>query len=153
VCYVARFIARRFGLILDLFSVLRRTLRRATIQFNFRLSSVLCRALRRATIHSIFRLSNRLRRTLRRTTIYFNLISDILVCCVACLVAWRSIFKFNLSDVCCRALRRVMLDVIFIINSSVSLRAPSRDDLFFSPFRFICAVVRFAARQPFLNLP
>jgi hypothetical protein len=39
-------------------------------------------------------------------------------------------FKFSLSDVCCRALRRATLDVIFIFNSSVSLRASSRDDSF-----------------------
>jgi hypothetical protein len=45
-------------------------------------------------------------------------------------------FKFSLSDVCCRALRHMTLDVIIIFNSSVSLRALSRDDSFnvkFSP--------------------
>jgi hypothetical protein len=68
---------------------LRRTLRRATIDFNFRLFNVLRHAFRRATIYS----------------------------------------KFRLSDVCCRALRRATIYVIFIFNSSVLLRASSRDDL------------------------
>jgi hypothetical protein len=103
-------------------------LRRATIHLNFRLFNVLRRALRRVTIHLKFRLFNVWRRASSRATFRF---------------------KFNLCDVRCRALRRATLDVIFIINSSVSLRAPSRDDLFYSPFRFICAVVRFAVRQPF----
>jgi hypothetical protein len=39
-------------------------------------------------------------------------------------------FKFSLSDVCRRSLRRVTLYVIFILNSSVSLCASSRDDSF-----------------------
>jgi hypothetical protein len=38
--------------------------------------------------------------------------------------------KFRLSDVCCRALRRAMIYVIFIFNSSVPLRASSHDDSF-----------------------
>jgi hypothetical protein len=32
------------------------------------------------------------------------------------------------NDVCRRAFRRATLDVIFIINASVSLHAPSRDE-------------------------
>jgi hypothetical protein len=39
-------------------------------------------------------------------------------------------FKFSLDDVCRRAFRRKTLDVIFIINASVSLRAPSCDESF-----------------------
>jgi hypothetical protein len=84
---------------------MRRALRRATIQFNFRIFSVL----RRATIHFIFRLFNMLRRVFRRATIYS---------------------KFSLGGVCGCALRRATLYVIFILNSSVSLRASSRDDSF-----------------------
>jgi hypothetical protein len=103
-------------------------LRRATIHLNFRLFNVLRRALHRAMIHLKFRLFNVWCRASSHATFHF---------------------KFSLCDVCCRALRRATLDVIFIINSSVSLRAPSRDYLFYSPIRFICAVVRFAARQPF----
>jgi hypothetical protein len=41
-------------------------------------------------------------------------------------------FKFSLDDVCRRALRRAALDVIFIINSSVSWCAPSRDESIYS---------------------
>jgi hypothetical protein len=41
-------------------------------------------------------------------------------------------FKFSLDDVCRRAIRRAMLDIIFIINASVSLRAPSRSESFIS---------------------
>jgi hypothetical protein len=74
---------------------------------------VLRRALRRATIHFNFRLINVCHRASRRTTFCF---------------------KFSLDDVCCRALRRTTLDVIFIINSSVSWRAPSRDESFYSYF-------------------
>jgi hypothetical protein len=39
-------------------------------------------------------------------------------------------FKFNSSGVCRRALRRATFYVIFIFNSSVSLRASSCDDSF-----------------------
>jgi hypothetical protein len=38
--------------------------------------------------------------------------------------------KFSVSDVCRRALHRVTLYVIFIFNSSVSLRASLCDDSF-----------------------
>jgi hypothetical protein len=69
-----------------------------------------CRVLRRATIQFKFRLFNVSRHTFSRVTFCF---------------------KFSLSDICCRALRRVRLDVIFIINSSVFLRASSRDDSFY----------------------
>jgi hypothetical protein len=55
-------------------------------------------------------------------------------------------FKFSSSDVCCRALRRTTLDVIFIFNSSVLLRASSRDDSFNLKFSLSIAS-RFAARQ------
>jgi hypothetical protein len=41
-------------------------------------------------------------------------------------------FKFSLDDVCRRAFRLATLNVIFIINASVSLRAPSRDESFIS---------------------
>jgi hypothetical protein len=61
--------------------------------------------LRRATVYLKFRLFNVWRHASSR-------------------VMFRS--KFSLSDVCCRALRRATLDIIFLINSSVS----SRDDLF-----------------------
>jgi hypothetical protein len=70
----------------------------------------MCRALRRGTVHLKFRLFNVRRRASSRATFRF---------------------KFSLSDVCCRALRRAMLVVIFIINSSVSLCASSRDDSFY----------------------
>jgi hypothetical protein len=122
------FVTRRISLISDSINVLRRALRRVTIYFKFSFISVLCRALCRATIHLKFRLFNVWPRASSRTTFRF---------------------KFSLCDVRCRALRRATLDIIFIINSSVSLRAPSRDDLSYSPFRFICAVVHFAVRQPF----
>jgi hypothetical protein len=69
-----------------------------------------CRVLRRAMIQFKFRLFNVRRRMFRRTTFCFN---------------------FSLSDVCCRALRRATFDVIFIIYSSVSLRASSHDDSFY----------------------
>jgi hypothetical protein len=72
--------------------VLRRTLRRATIHFNFRLVNVRRHVSSRATLR----------------------------------------FKFSLVDVCRRALRRAMFDIIFIISSSVSWRAPSRDESFCS---------------------
>jgi hypothetical protein len=60
------------------------------------------------------------------------LISDYLICGITRLVARRFVLKFRLDDVCRRALRRTTLDVILIINSSVSWRAPSRDELFYS---------------------
>jgi hypothetical protein len=62
----------------------------------------------------------------------FVLISDYLRCGIARPVARRFCFKFSLDDVCRRAFRRVTLDVIFIINASVSLRAPSGDESFIS---------------------
>jgi hypothetical protein len=118
-----------------------RRLNFSLITFIFSSINVLRRVHRRATIYFKFRFINMLRRALRRTMIY--LISDLLVCCVArrfifrfkLFNVWRRTssratfrFKFSLSDVCCRALRRATLDVIFIFNSSVSLRASSRDD-------------------------
>jgi hypothetical protein len=71
--------------------------------------NVLRHALRRATIHFNFRLFNVRRRASSRVTLRF---------------------KFSLDDVSRRALRRAMFDVIFIISSSVSWRAPSRDESF-----------------------
>jgi hypothetical protein len=97
----------KFGLV----DVLRRALRRATIHFKFTFIHVLRRTLRRATIHFNFRLFNVWRRASSRATFRF---------------------KFSLDDVCPRALRRATLDVIFIISSSVSWRAPSRDELIYS---------------------
>jgi hypothetical protein len=47
-------------------------------------------------------------------------------------VAPRFRFKFSLDDVCRRAFRRATLDIIFIINASVSLRAPLSDESFIS---------------------
>jgi hypothetical protein len=67
-----------------------------------------------------------LRRTLRRAIIHFNF---------RLINVWRRAtfrFKFGLDDVCRRALRHTTVDVIFIINSSVSWCAPSRDELFYS---------------------
>jgi hypothetical protein len=73
---------------------------------------------------------NVLRRALRSAMIYFNF---------KLFNVWRHAssratfrFKFSLDDVCRRALRRTKLDVIFIISSSVSWRAPSRDESFYS---------------------
>jgi hypothetical protein len=85
--------------------VLRRALRRATIHFKFRFISVL----RRATIHFNFRLFN----------VLCHVFSRAAFCC-----------KFSLNCVCRRALRRPTLYIIFVFNSSVSLRASSRDDSF-----------------------
>jgi hypothetical protein len=90
--------------------VLLCALRCTTIYFNFRFVSMLRRALRRTTVHLKFRLFNVWRRTSSR--MMFS-------------------FKFSLSDVCCRPLRRATLDVIFIINSSVSLHASSHGDSFY----------------------
>jgi hypothetical protein len=56
------------------------------------------------------------------------------MCGVARPVARHFCFKFSLDDVCRRAFRHATLDVIFIINASVSLRAPSRDESFISSF-------------------
>jgi hypothetical protein len=93
----------------SLIHVLRRALRRATIHFKFRFISVLRCGLRRATIHFNFSLRNVLHCALRRATF---------------------IFKFSLISVCHRALRRATFRVNFRFNSSVSLRALSRDDSF-----------------------
>jgi hypothetical protein len=98
----------KFYLISFKFSLIY-VLRRATIYFKFRFISVLRHMLHRMTIHFNFRLFNVLRRAFYRATIYF---------------------KFSLSGVCRRALRRATLYVIFIFNSSVLLRALSRDDSF-----------------------
>jgi hypothetical protein len=68
----------------------------------------------------------------RLVTRRFVLILDYLRCGVPCPVARRFRFKFSLDDVCCRAFRHATLDVIFIINASVSLRAPSCDESFIS---------------------
>jgi hypothetical protein len=67
--------------------------------------NVLRRTPHRATIRLNFRLFNVWRRASSRTTFRF---------------------KFSLDDVCRRAFRRAKLDVIFIINASVSLRSPNR---------------------------
>jgi hypothetical protein len=102
----------KFSLISFRFSLIyvpRRALRRATIYFKFIFISVLRRALRHVTIHFNFRLFNVLRRAFSHVTFCF---------------------KFSSSGVCHRALRRAALYVIFIFNSSVSLRTSSRDDSF-----------------------
>jgi hypothetical protein len=106
--------------------VLRRALHRTAIYFKFTFISVLHRALHRATINLNFRLFNVWRRASSRATFCF---------------------KFSLGDICCRALRRATLDVIFIINSSVSLRAPSRDEFVLFSIQSKCCVPRFAARR------
>jgi hypothetical protein len=54
------------------------------------------------------------------------------MCGVTRPVARRFRFKFSLDDICRRAFRRATLNVIFIINASVSLRAPSCDESFIS---------------------
>jgi hypothetical protein len=84
---------------------------RLTIHFKFTFIHVLCRAFRRTTIHLNFRLFN----------VWHRAYSHATFCS-----------KFSLDDVCRRALRRVMFDVIFIISSSASWRAPLRDELFYS---------------------
>jgi hypothetical protein len=86
-----------------------RCLKFSLISFKFSLISVLRRALRRTTIHFNFRLFNVLHRAFSRAKFYFKLIS---------------------SDVCRRALPLATLYVIFVFNSSISLRASSRDDSF-----------------------
>jgi hypothetical protein len=127
--------------------VTHRALRCVMIYFKFAFISLLRRALRRATVHLNFRLFNVWHRASSRATFRF---------------------EFSLGEVCCRALRRATLGVIFIINSSVSWRAPSRDYLFYFQFSLsvvsrasprddsfilslvrVCAVVRFAARLSF----
>jgi hypothetical protein len=132
VCWVARFVVRRFSLILDVFNVLCRALRRVTIHSIFRLSNKLHRAICRTTIYFKFSFISALRRALRRAMIHLN---------SRLFNVWhrassRATFRFKLSldDVCRRTLRCVTLDVIFIINSSVSLRAPSRGDLVYFQF-------------------
>jgi hypothetical protein len=100
---VARFVTRRISLISDLFvCCVTRFVARRPSSI---LDYLVCSIARRFNL--FLRLSNRLRRATFR-------------------------FKFSLSDVCCRALRRATLDVIFIINSSVSWRASSHD----GPFNF-----------------
>jgi hypothetical protein len=79
--------------------------------FKFTFIHVLRRSLRRVTIHSNFRLFNVWRRASSRATLCF---------------------KFSLDGVCRRALHRSTLDVIFIISSSVSWHAPSRDESIYS---------------------
>jgi hypothetical protein len=78
--------------------------------FNFRFISVLCHVLRHVTVYLKFSLFNVWRRASSRATFRF---------------------KYSLSDVCCRALHCATIDVISIINSSVSLRTSSRDDSFY----------------------
>jgi hypothetical protein len=73
--------------------------------------NMLHRALRRATIHFNFKLFNARCRASSRMTVRFI---------------------FSLDDVCRRALCRASFDVIFIISSSVSWRAPSRDESIYS---------------------
>jgi hypothetical protein len=72
---------------------------------------MLCRAPRRAMIHLIFRLFKVWRRESSCATFRYEV---------------------SLDDVCRRAFRCATLDVIFIINANVSLRAPSRDGSFMS---------------------
>jgi hypothetical protein len=71
---------------------------------------------------------NVLRRALRRAMIHFNF----RLFNVRCRVSSRATlcFQFSLDDVFRRALHRATFDVIFIISSSVSWRAPSRDESF-----------------------
>jgi hypothetical protein len=59
-------------------------------------------------------------------------------------------FKFSLDDIYRRAFRRAMLDVIFIINASVSLRAPSHDESFISQFN-LSVVSRVSPRDNLFN--
>jgi hypothetical protein len=73
---------------------------------------------------------NVLRRALRRAMIHFNFRLINVRRCASSRATCR--FKFSLDDVCCRAPRRTMLDILFIINSSVSWGAPSRDESFYS---------------------
>jgi hypothetical protein len=68
--------------------------------------NVLRRVPRRATIRLDFRLFNVWHRASSRATFRF---------------------KFSLDDVCRRAFHRATLDIIFIFNASVLLRAPSRE--------------------------
>jgi hypothetical protein len=83
-----------------------------------------------------------LRRALCHVTVHLKLFN-----------VWRCVsgrttfcFKFILSDISCRALRRATLDVIFIINSSVSWRASSHDDSFYVQFS-LSVVSRAAPRD------
>jgi hypothetical protein len=88
----------------------------ACLAFKFNLIHVL----RRATIHFKFIFISVSHRTIRRVTIHFNFsLGNVLRC-----VTFR--FKFSLISVC----RRATFRVNFIFNSSVSLRALSRDDSF-----------------------
>jgi hypothetical protein len=81
------------------------------------------------------------RRALRRTMIHFNFRLINVWHCVSSRATFH--FKFSLDDVCRRALRRTNLDVNFIINSSVSWRAPSRDESFYSYFSLmLCRAFR-----------
>jgi hypothetical protein len=73
---------------------------------------------------------NMLRRALRRATIHFNFKLFNVRCRASSRVTVR--FIFSLDDVCRRALCRASFDVIFIISSSVSWRAPSRDESIYS---------------------
>jgi hypothetical protein len=88
-----------------MYCVARFVARRFILKFIF--INELCRALLRATIRLNFRLFNVWHRASSCTT-------------------FRS--EFRLDDIC----RRATLDVIFIINVNVPLRAPSRDESFMS---------------------
>jgi hypothetical protein len=92
-----------------MYCVARFVARRSIFKFTF--IHVLRRALRRATIHFNFRFFNVWHRASSRITLRF---------------------KFSLDDVSRRALRRATLDVIFIISSSVSWHALSRDESIYS---------------------
>jgi hypothetical protein len=59
-------------------------------------------------------------------------VSDYLMCGVARPVTRHFVFKFSLDDVYRPAVHRATLDVIFIIDANVSLRALSRDGSFIS---------------------
>jgi hypothetical protein len=92
-------------------TVVARCLTFGLFNFKFGLVDVLRHALHRETIHFNFKLFNAWCRASRRATFQF---------------------KFSLDDICRRAFRRATFDVIFIINASVSLRTPSRDESFIS---------------------
>jgi hypothetical protein len=114
----------------SLFSVLRRALRRTTIQFNSRLFSVLCRAM----IHFIFRLFNRLCRTLHRATIY----SVRVVYAVVRFVARRFASPSSLnSSVLLRASPRDD-PFNFKFSLSVASRTSQRNDSFYFRFSRVC---------------
>jgi hypothetical protein len=96
------------------------------INFKFSLVDVLCRALPRAAIYFKFTFISVLRRVLRRATVYLNFI----LFNVWHRASSRTTFRFKFSLVTYAVVRFVArrLTLFFIINSSISLCAPSRDD-------------------------